>query len=81
MIVFLLEIFLIYEFSTSYRFDRNSNGGGLMLFVRENIPSNLVETETKAIEGWLLNCSYNSHKNNVGNHLKALGDFLDSHTP
>ena len=48
-----------------------------MLFVREDIPSNLVEAEAKPIEGfyielnlrndkWLLNCSYNPHKNNIG---------------
>ena len=48
-----------------------------MLFVKEDIPSNLVEAETTPIEGfyielnlrngkWLLNCSYNPHKNNVG---------------
>ena len=76
---------------TPYRLDRNSNGGGLMLFVREDISSNLVEAEAKPIEGfyielnlrndkWLLNCSYNPHKNNIGNHLKALSDFLDSHS-
>ena len=62
-----------------------------MLFVREYIPSNLVEAEAKPIEGfyielnlrndtWLLNYAYNPHKNNVGNHLKALSDFLDSHS-
>ena len=34
---------------TPYRLNRNSNGGGLMLFVREDIPSNLVEAETKPI--------------------------------
>ena len=34
--------FLIDGFSTPYRSDRNSNGGGLMLFVRKDIPSNLV---------------------------------------
>ena len=78
-------------FNTPYRLDRNSNGGGLMLFLREGIPSNLVEAEAKPIEGfyielnlrndkWLLNCSYNLHKNNTGNHLKALSDFLDSHS-
>ena len=61
-----------------------------MLFVREDIPSILVEAETKPIEGfcielnlrnekWLLSCSYNPHKNNIGN-LKALSDFLDSHS-
>ena len=70
---------------TPYRLDRNSNGGGLMLFVREDIPSYLVEAEAKPIEGfyielnlrndkWLLNCSYNPHKNNIGSHLKALSD-------
>ena len=70
--------FLIDGFSTPYRLDRNSNGGGLMLFVREDIPSSLVEAEAKPIEGfyielnvcndkWLLNCSYNPHKNNIGN--------------
>ena len=62
-----------------------------MLFVREDIPSNLVEAEAKPIEGfyiklnlrndkWLLNCFYDPHKNNTGNHLKALSDFLDSHS-
>ena len=63
----------------------------LMLFVREDIPSNLVEAEAKPIEGfyielnlcndkWLLNCSYNPHKNNTGNYLKALSDFLNSYS-
>ena len=81
---------LIDGFSTPYRLDRNSNGGGLMLFAREDISSNLVETEAKLIRGfyielnlrndkWLLNCSYCLHKDNIGNHLKALSDFLDSH--
>ena len=62
-----------------------------MLFVKEDIPSNLVEAETTPIEGfytelnlrndkWLLNCSYYRRKNNIGNHLKALSDFLDSHS-
>ena len=41
--------FLIDGFSTPYRLDRNSNGGGLMLFVREDIPSNLGEAEAKPI--------------------------------
>ena len=62
-----------------------------MLSVREYISSNLVEAETKPIEGfyielnlrndkWLLNCSYNPNKNNIGNHLKALSGCLDSHS-
>ena len=55
------------------------------------VPSNLVEAEAKPIEAsytelnlrndkWLLNCSYNPHKNNIGNHFKELSDFLDSHS-
>ena len=87
---FPIAIFLIDGFSTSYRLDRDSNGGGLMLFVREDISSNLAEAEAKPIEGfcielnlrndkWLLNYSYNPRKNNIGNHLKALSDFLHSH--
>ena len=91
MIVFPMEFFLIDGFSTPYRLDRDSNGGGLMLSAREDIPSNLVEAEAKPTEGfyielnlrndkWLLNCSYNPHKSNIGNHLKALNDFLDSHS-
>ena len=83
--------FLIDGFSTPYRLDQNSNGGGFMLFFREGIPSNLVKAETKPVEGFyielklrdekrLLNCSYNPHKNNIGNHLKALSNFLDSHS-
>ena len=66
-------------------------GGWLILFVREDIPSNLVEAEVKPIESfyielklrndkWLLNCSYNPHKNTIGNHFKALSDFLGSHS-
>ena len=62
-----------------------------MLFVREDISSNVVEAEAKPIEGfyiesnlrngkWLLNCSYSPHKNNIGNHLRVLSDFLDPHS-
>ena len=29
---------------------------------------------------WFLNCSYNPHKNNIGNHLKSLSVFLDSNS-
>ena len=82
------ENFLIDGFSRPYRLERNSNGSGLMLFVKEDIPSNLVEAEVKPIEDfyielnlrnnrWLLNCPYNPHKNNIGNQLS---DFLDSHS-
>ena len=46
--------FSIDGFSTPYRLDQNSNGGRLMRFVREDIPSNLVEAEAKPIESFYI---------------------------
>ena len=85
---FPLRNFLVGAFSKPYRLDRDSLGGGILLYVREDIPTNLTEVETKPIEGfyveinlrndkWLINCSYNPHKNMIGNHLRALSEKLD----
>ena len=84
---FPLENFLIDGFSKPYRLDRDSLGGSILLYVREDIPKNLLEVETKLIEGfyveinlrndkWLINCSYNPHKN-IGNIFRALIEKLD----
>ena len=59
-----------------------------MLFVRDDIPSNLLTIEEKPIESfyvelnlpnskWLVNCSYNPHKNSIGNHLNRISESLD----
>ena len=59
-----------------------------MLFVRDDIPSNLLTIEEKPIEifyvelnlrnsKWLINCSYNPHKNSIGNHLNRISESLD----
>ena len=83
--------FLIDGFSQPYRIDRNSSGGGIMLYVREDIPSNLIKVESLPIEGfyvelklrsenWLINCFYNPNRNAIGNHQEALSDFLDFHS-
>ena len=37
--------FLIYGFSKPYRLDRNSNGGGNLLYILEDIPSKLIDTK------------------------------------
>lgn len=39
--------FVTEGFSSPYRLDCDSNGGGIMLYVREYIPSNLLATEKK----------------------------------
>ena len=68
--------------------DRNANGGGILLYIREDIPSKLLNTDL-SIEGffveirlrkkkWLLCSSYNPKKNLIANHLKCIGRNLDS---
>ena len=42
--------FLIDGFSSPYRLDRDSKGGGIMLYVREDIPSNFLASDNKPIE-------------------------------
>ena len=60
-----------------------------MLFVRKVIPSNLLVIKKKPIESffieinlrsskWLINCSYNPHKNNITTHLDKLRKSLDT---
>ena len=75
-------------YATPYRLDRNANGGGILLYIREDIPSKLLNTDL-SIEGffveirlrkkkWLLCSSYNPKKNLITNHLKCIGRNLDS---
>ena len=68
-------------------FDRNGNGGGILLCIREDITSKLILTKM-TIEGffveinlrkkrWLLCCSYNPKKPLISEHLKEIGKNLD----
>ena len=79
--------FLIKGFSEPYRLDLSSKGGGIMLFIREDIPSKLLSIEQNSIESfyievnlrkvkWLLSCSYNPNKNNIHAHLENLDRSL-----
>ena len=89
---FPVDNFVIDGFSTPYRSDRDSNGGGIMLYVREDIPSSLLATDEKShIESfyvelnlrnkkWLINCSYNPNKIMICNHLDPLSTYLDLHS-
>ena len=44
--------FHIHSFSEPYRFDRNVNGGGILMYIREDIPSKLILTKMTT-EGFL----------------------------
>ena len=40
---FLISQFLMDGFSKPYRFDRNKHGGGVMVYIRDTISSNILE--------------------------------------
>ena len=82
--------FLIDGFSAPIRKDRNSSGGGLLLYIRNDIPCKLLKAYDlpNEFEGffvevnlrkrkYLLSCSYNSHKSVIGNHIDILSKGLD----
>ena len=75
---------------TPYRLDRNCNGGGLMIYVREDIPSKTVYVSNdNSFEGifleinlrkkkWLLCFSYNPKKILIETHLSNISKVLDA---
>ena len=78
-------------FSAPYRQERNRTGGGLLLFVREDVPSRILnpksetDIETLSVKinfrkrRWFLNCSYNPHKNQIPNHLECVNRLIDEY--
>ena len=72
--------------SEPYRLDRNGNGRGILVFIREDIPTKLIDSQMK-IEGffielnlrrqkWLLRCSYYPKYSQISHHLKEIGKDL-----
>ena len=83
--------FTIEGYAGPIRFDRNGRGGGVLLYVREDIPATLLKTSLpKDFEGFfvelnlrkkkiLMCCSYNPAKNNLSSHISIVGRSLDRH--
>ena len=82
--------FEIDGFTTPYRVDRDCHGGGILLYIRQDIPSKLLINLkiSENLEGvfvelnfrrkkWLVCCSYNPQKSNITKHLDAIGKNLD----
>ena len=44
--------FLLDGFGTPFRLDRNRNSGGIMLFIRNDIPAKVFSTNDKSIESF-----------------------------
>ena len=82
---------MIEGFTTPYRLDRNGSGGGILVYIRDDIPSKLIPTDFSNREGfflelnlrkkkWVLCCSYNPHSNFIETHMESIGKVLDSHS-
>ena len=46
--------FLIEGFHSPFRFDRNRNGGGILLYVREDIPAKLLSHDFPSAESFFI---------------------------
>ena len=81
--------FEIDGFTTPYRVDRDCHGGGILLYIRQDIPSKLLINLkiSENLEGvfvdpnfrrkkWLVFCSYNPQKLNITKHLDVIGRIL-----
>ena len=88
---FPLEQFLISGFAKPLRLDRNSKGGGIMLFIRDNIPFRLLKpgnlsSNTEAFfteinlrkKKWLMCWCYNPNKSLINKFTHDIGKALDS---
>ena len=71
-----------------YRLNRSEYGGGILVYVREDISSRLIPMQRSPIEcffkelnlrckKWLLSCSYNPHRSLISERLSIIGKDLD----
>ena len=88
-----LDQFYVEGFTMPYRLDRNRNGGGVKIYVREDIPSKILEKHklTEDVEGmfvelnfiklkWLLLRTYHPPSQNDQNYFEALNKALDCYS-
>ena len=75
--------FVIDGYSTLYRSGRNSNDGGILLYIKEDISSYLIATEKAPVESFYVKLNLHNEKyliNCFYNHLATLEKFLDLHS-
>ena len=80
---------MLKKFGIPYRLGRNSNGGGLLLYVREDIPSKFLKVksdrnnESICVESnlrkrkWFINGLYNPNKSFLSYHLECFNRTID----
>ena len=79
--------FLLDGYSIPFRFDRNGNGGGILLYIREDILSKLLPMNKNSgffvginlpnKKKWLLSYSYNPTKIHISNQPAELSKSTD----
>ena len=84
--------FMLKNFGIPYRLGRNSNGGGLLLYVQEDIPPKFLKVKSDCnIESicvevslrktkWFINGLYNPNKSFLSNHLESLNRITDEYS-
>ena len=88
---FLASHFFMNDFSSPHCLDRNCNGGGVLLYIREDIPSKLLSIEGYLTEPFfvkinlyskkkcLICCSYNPKRASIVNHIPAVSKSTDTY--
>ena len=87
---FPMNQFYLNGYNVPYRNYRKTNGGGILVYIRNDIRSRITECENlpRSFEGlvielsfslkkWLLICSYNPHRNSIKEHIRVLSCCLD----
>ena len=81
-------LFGIEGYASPFRYDRHSYGGGILLFIRKDIPTKIISiTPSKDFEEIFVEFNfrkkkiplcyyYNPHKNLISSHLNILGKIL-----
>ena len=90
---FTTSQFLIPGFSPPFRLDRDCNGGGLLLYVKDVIPAKLLicniasDIECIPVEinllykKWLLYGTYNPNRSLISSHLLTIRKSLERYIP
>ena len=76
------------------RHDRTRNGGGILIYLREDIPSKTINIEKFHLDKeclfieinlykkkWLIGGTYNPCKTMTSNHLTVLSQYIDHYLP
>ena len=87
---FPMNQFRMEGYSTPFRLDRNNYGGGIILFVREDIPAKVLNEHLTECDiehffveinlrskKWLISCSYNPNVNSIQKHLSQISRGID----